>query len=312
MRDFTRKTKEMKRYLTGFSTVLVLGALLLRTPAAVVESPGRESVSPVAPARAAAVTPPASLPLGATEARRSAAKMLMTRDVLPGEIPGIRSTLVSLSAGVTHGEPASTDEDRVFLVLAGNGKLAADGAEYLVVRETIAHFPVGRSVEVKASSEQGIDLLIVRLTLTPVDREDLAAHTNLNQVAYVKNFKECEPYTEAIKSAKTVSRTLLPKDIVPRMAMGTVETTGPDSVAPHRHPMLEQYFLGLEDNDITVMHDEARTPLKANELFHIPSGSNHGAEVADGHKLYYLWMDFFQDRKGLEWLNEHKPITPTK
>jgi hypothetical protein len=47
-------------------------------------------------------------------------------------------------------------------------------------------------------------------------------------------------------------------------------------------------------------------------LILIPSGSNHGAEVAACQKLYYDWMDFFQDRKGLEWLNEHKPLVPAK
>jgi quercetin dioxygenase-like cupin family protein len=128
----------------------------------------------------------------------------------------------------------------------------------------------------------------------------------------VKKFGECEAYHEAIKSAKTVSRTLLPKNIVPRMAIGTVETTGPDTVKRHRHPMLEQYFLGLENNNITVLSDSASTVLKENELFHIPSGSDHGAEVAEGNKLYYVWMDFFQDTKGMEWLKMHKPITPEK
>jgi quercetin dioxygenase-like cupin family protein len=198
----------------------------------------------------------------------------------------------------------------VFLVLSGDGVITANGAAHQVKGETIAHFPVGWKVDVRAGGPAGLDVLVLRLTITPVDREDLSAHPDLNRVAYVKTFRECEPYGEAIKSAKTVSRTLLPKDIVPRMAIGTVETAGPDKVAPHRHPMLEQYFLGLEHNDITVLADDSRTALKAFELFHIPSGSNHGAEVADGHKLYYVWMDFFQDRKGLEWLNVHKPLPP--
>jgi quercetin dioxygenase-like cupin family protein len=235
------------------------------------------------PAGPPAITPVVRLHRGA--AARNAAKTAVIRDVLPGEIPGIRSSTVSLAPGVTHREPASAEEDRVFLVFAGNGEIAAGGKGYPVMRETIAHFPVGWSVDVKASGARGLDILILRLTLTPVDREDLAAHTDLNRAAYVKTFKECEPYGEAIKSAKTVSRTLLPKDIVPRMAIGTVETTGPDQVAPHRHPMLEQYFLGIEDNDITVVSDDTRTALKANDLFHIPLGSNHGAEVADGRKL---------------------------
>jgi len=241
-------------------------------------------------------------------AARTSAKTPILRDVLPNEIPGVRTTMLSLASGVTHIEPVSEAEDRVFLVLSGSGKFAANGKRYPVARETIAHFPLGWTVAMKAIDDQGLDILILRLTLTPDDREDLAAHTNLNREVYLKTFNECVPYGEAIKSAKTVSRTLLPKDIVPRMAIGTVETTGPDKVAPHRHPMLEQYFLGLTGNDITVIADDLRIPLKSHELYHIPLGSNHGAEVGSGRKLYYVWMDFFQDRKGLEWLNEHKPL----
>jgi quercetin dioxygenase-like cupin family protein len=107
----------------------------------------------------------------------------------------------------------------------------------------------------------------------------------------VRKFAECPTYGEAIKSAKTTSRTLLPKDVVPRMSIGTVETIGPDKVAPHAHPMLEQFFLGLEGNDIVVHADGAQTALGANTLLHIPLGSSHGAEVAEGKKLHYVWMD---------------------
>jgi quercetin dioxygenase-like cupin family protein len=256
------------------------------------------------------ITPVVKLQIG--EATRAAAKTAIARDILPGEIPGVRSTMVSLAPGVAHRERASEEEDRVFLVLSGKGILSADGKDHAVTEQTIAHFPIGWDVEAKASGIDGLDILILRLTLTPVDREDLAAHTALNRVAYVKAFKDCEPYREAIKSPKTVSRTLLPKDIVPRMAIGTVETTGPDTVKKHRHPMLEQYFLGLQHNDITVVSDSARTSLKEHELFHIPSGSDHGAEVAEGKKLHYVWMDFFQDQKGMEWLKTHKPIEPDK
>jgi quercetin dioxygenase-like cupin family protein len=257
----------------------------------------------VAAESVAGITPVVKLDIAA-HSRKAA-----IQEILPGEIPGIRSTLISLANGVLHRQPATAAEDQVYLVLAGNGEISAQGQTFQVKAETIAHFPVGWAVDIRAAAA-GLDVLVMSLMLTPPDREDLAAHTDLNRVAYVKTFKACEAYGEAIKSAKTVSRTLLPKNIVPRMAIGTVETSGPDQVAPHRHPMLEQYFLGLENNDITVVADGAEIPLNAFELFHIPSGSHHGAKVKEGCKLYYVWMDFFQDRKGLEWLNEHKPLTP--
>lgn len=256
------------------------------------------------------INPVEDLNIGIATQNKSHTQVI--KDVLQGVIPGIRSTMISLAPGVSYRQPSTTDEDFVFMVLGGKGEIKSDGKKYKVVTETIAHFPVGRSTEFTASGSDGLDILLLSLTLTPPDREDLAAHKDLNTVVYIKRFKDCEPYSESIKSAKTVSRTLLPKDIVPRMAIGTVETTGPDKVAPHRHPMLEQYFLGLSDNNITVLSDSSRTNLKSNEIFHIPTGSNHGADVEEGSKLYYIWMDFFQDRKGLEWLNVHKPIKAEK
>jgi quercetin dioxygenase-like cupin family protein len=134
----------------------------------------------------------------------------------------------------------------------------------------------------------------------------------LQAAPLVKKFRECTPYREAIKSAKTVSRTLLPENYVPRMAMGTVETTGPDEVGAHRHPMLEQLFLGLRGNDITVTADDERANLKEFAILHIPLGSNHGAKVEAGKKLHYIWMDFFMAKEGQEWLKMHKPVEESR
>ena len=259
-------------------------------------------------------TPPSSpITLDIHHAARASSPAPILRDVLPNEIPGIRTTHISLPPHATHTEPATDAEDRVYLILSGTGELTSNDFHHPIAPETIAHFPLGWTVEIKATpttADQGLDILILRQTLTPPDREDLITHAAQARVPYLKTFAECPPYGESIKSPKTISRTLLPKDIVPRMAIGTVETTGPDQVAPHRHPMLEQYFLGLTNNDITVIADDLRVPLKPHDLYHIPLGSLHGAEVAPARKLHYIWMDFFQTRDGQAWLNEHKPLPP--
>jgi hypothetical protein len=39
-------------------------------------------------------------------------------------------------------------------------------------------------------------------------------------------------------------------------------------------------------------------------------GSSHGAEVAAGKTLHYVWMDFSRGREGLKWLETHKPNEP--
>jgi len=233
-------------------------------------------------------------------------------DVLAGEVPGIRASLVSLGPGGRHVEGRSSAEDKVYLVLEGRGVVVADGVPVPVERQTIVRLPVGAHAELAAAANSTLDVLVLRHALTDEDRVDLAAHPENQVRPYVRKFSECPTYGEAIKSAKTTSRTLLPKDIVPRMSIGTVETTGPDRVAPHAHPMLEQFFLGLDGNDIVVHADGGQTSLGANELLHIPLGSRHGAEVAEGKKLHYVWMDFFRDREGLRWLETHKPNEPAK
>jgi hypothetical protein len=98
-------------------------------------------------------------------ASRSAAKTAMIRDVLPGEIPGIRSAALSLAPGVMQRDSSSVGEDRVYLVLAGTGNFTAGGKKYPAVRETIAHFPVSWNVDIEAGGAQGLDILILYLTL---------------------------------------------------------------------------------------------------------------------------------------------------
>ncbi len=236
----------------------------------------------------------------------------VVKDVLAGEVPGIRASLVSLGPGGRHAEGRSDAEDKVYLVLEGRGAVVADGTPLPVGRHTIVRLPVGADASLAADASSTLDLLVLRHALSEEDRKDLAAHPENQARPYVRKFSECPTYGEAIKSAKTTSRTLLPKDVVPRMSIGTVETAGPDRVAPHAHPMLEQFFLGLDGNDIVVHADGGQTALGAYELVHIPLGSSHGAEVAEGKKLHYVWMDFFRDREGLRWLETHKPNEPAK
>ena len=87
--------------------------------------------------------------------------------------------------------------------------------------------------------------------------------------------------------------------------MGTVHTTGPDAVGAHKHPMLEQLFLGLSGNQCTVHADGFTQAFVEYDLLHIPLGSLHGVEVADKHTMYYIWMDFFLHKDGEEWLKTH-------
>ena len=232
--------------------------------------------------------------------------------VMVNEIEGVAADLVSIVGRAQHTEPAHPDVAVVWLVVAGQGSMRTHQQTYFVAEETIARAPQGWEWNLSTGKGQAFHLLRIRRALSPGDLEELKKFPQFQEAPHVKRFLDCPAYGEAIKSAKTTSRTLLPENYIPRMAMGTVETTGPDEVGAHRHPMLEQLFLGLHGNDITVTADDAHANLPEYTILHIPLGSNHGASVTDGKKLHYVWMDFFITKEGQEWLQMHKPLEPEK
>jgi mannose-6-phosphate isomerase-like protein (cupin superfamily) len=259
---------------------------------------------------AGAPIPVQKLDLGAADS--AAAGAVSIRPVLPREIEGVATDAVSLRGPAQHVEPASTAHEVVWLFLGGKGTLHTRDGSYEVEDETIARAPLGWTWRIRVAPGHELHAVRVRKQLTAEDRAELRKFPAHNAAAYVRKFRDCTPYGEAIKSARTVSRTLLPENYVPRMAVGTVETTGPDAVAPHRHPMLEQLFLGLKENEITVSADGATASLTPFSMLHIPLGSDHGAVVEEGRKLHYVWIDFFTTREGQEWLKTHKPLASDK
>ena len=106
------------------------------------------------------------------------------------------------------------------------------------------------------------------------------------------------------KSEKTISRMLVPEDIVPRLSIGSVQTTGPDMIAAHRHPMLEQLFYGIQGNSCHVIADDYETDFGERTLLHIPLGSTHSVRVDKGQQLHYIWMDFFKHQKDLAYITD--------
>lgn len=237
-----------------------------------------------------------------------AAPGVRVKPVLAGAVPGVRLDLVTVTGPARHEEAAAGEHAVVWLVLAGEATMATGRHTYPVAGETVARAPQGWAWRIEAAPGQVLHALRIRRGLSPQDRAEFARYPQNNAAPHVKKFSECPAYKEAIKSPKTTSRTLLAENFVPRMALGTVETTGPDSVGRHSHPMLEQFFLGLRGNDITVLADEEKARLPEFAILHIPLGSNHGAEVAEGRKLHYIWMDFFMTKEGQEWLKTHQPI----
>lgn len=268
------------------SRYLLLAAVLLAGC-----GPGRETTIPVQ-----------KLDLGAAEAG------VRIQPVLAGAVAEVTLDLVSVVGPGRHEEPAAGGEGFVWLVLAGQGRMSTGGATFEVAGETVARAPQGWDWRIEAGEGESLHALRIRRRLNAHDLAEFEKYPENNTGPLVKKFSECPAYREAIKSPKTISRTLLPENVVPRMALGTVETTGPDEVGRHRHPMLEQFFLGLRGNAITVLADQSRAELGEFAILHIPPGSSHGAEVAAGNRLHYVWMDFFMSKDGQEWLKMHEPV----
>ena len=230
------------------------------------------------------------------------------REVMKDEVPGVITDYMTFVGPVHHVQAASSDENVVWFFLGGIGTLQAKDRTFQLSEETIARVPLGWTLGIEVPEGETILALRFRKALSGEDRAELSNFTLFQSEPYIRTFRECIPYGEAIKSQKTVSRTLLPQDVVPRMAAGTVETTGPDRVLRHKHPMLEQYFVGLRGNDSAVSADNERVIFPELSILHIPLGSMHGAEVSDGNKLYYIWLDFFATKESQVWLKTHKPI----
>ena len=112
---------------------------------------------------------------------------------------------------------------------------------------------------------------------------------------YQMPYSLSKQYKDRNKSEKTISRVMLEQRNIPRFAMGSVESYGPDFVRSHDHPMLDQFFVSFPENDMFLLIDYEPYRMMGNEACHIPLGSNHGVDVTEKKHLHYMWIDFLID-----------------
>ncbi|WP_020570487.1 cupin domain-containing protein [Neolewinella persica] len=232
-------------------------------------------------------------------------KFPYVRSVMDGEIEGAYIEHVTIdNNGIA--DLQSEDCKTIYLFFRGQGTIVANNLDYEIVPETIFLPNEIKSIKIEAEGESKLHYLKISSKLTDQDKMELEKFPSENtQSVYYAKFSDCQSYVEPIKSPNTVSRTILPNKIIPRVAMGTVQTKGPDEVGAHQHPMLEQLFLGLSKNSCVVYADNAKVNFPEHALLHIPLGSRHSVSVNEGENLHYVWMDFFLDSKGEEWLKTH-------
>lgn len=220
--------------------------------------------------------------------------------LLPGAVAGVETVYCVQSKDVERVLLPGTGQARVLLFFSGDGDV--DWATGRSALSDVAAWAGTTAVKVRATSSR-LEYLDIRLDRGQGELARTAKH-------FFIRYAECETYGEAIKSAATVSRTIVPPEVVPRFCMGSVETAGPDEVGAHLHPILDQLFWGLPGNDCVVTADHAQAPFGERVLLHVPLASRHGVKVQEGKRLHYVWMDFFGREEDLSYIqHQHIPTS---
>jgi len=230
-----------------------------------------------------------------------------SKSILDGEIRDVKVEHVAITNKNTTVDSCKDGCKTIYLFYKGTGEVIAENASYEIVPETIFLPNAVENITIKSASRNALHYVKITCKLSDQDHQELQElpAENTQQIYHAK-FIDCQSYSEVIKSPNTVSRTILSNMYIPRVAMGTVQTKGPDKVAAHEHPMLEQLFLGLSENKCIVYADDDKVDFPEYSMLHIPLGSSHSVSVENGDTMYYIWMDFFLDKKGEEWLNTHR------
>lgn len=224
--------------------------------------------------------------------------------MLPGEIPGVEARLHVLKNGDSFRVEPEKDKAFIFLSIDGCFDFRSGGKDKRASGRWIFIPRFDADVFFQALPEARI--LEIEWRIPENGREEW--RNPQREFPYMQKYITSVQYRDKNKSDKTISREAVRQRIVPGFCMGSVESYGYDKVAQHPHPMLDQFFFSFPENDMDVLIDDFRVPMKGDTLLHIPLGSNHGVEVAEGKHMHYMWIDFFLGQTGLERLdNSHRP-----
>jgi len=240
-----------------------------------------------------------------------------TTPVLENEVYGLTSTLVIVKQGFPFQlDGLHNGDSRILIIVSGDGDLTDVNGWHTSISalKTIALEPGSRAgCTITASStgeNNSIQLLELIVKGSPDDVTAAADAAARKALPFALEYQDASTYSESFKSAKTISRTMIPKGIIPRFAAGSVQVSGPDAVGEHSHPMLEQYFLGLPGCNAIVKADGETAKLCEWTLLHIPLGSTHGVTVDEENDLHYVWIDLFRNLDGEAWLDGHVDNKP--
>ena len=224
--------------------------------------------------------------------------------MLPEAIPGAEVFLRTLEAGEHLAVEPVSGKAFIFLSIDGDFTFAAGGVTQTVSGRYV--FIPGATQHAEFSAASKTRLLEIIWTV-PKDDLDKWEDPPEQKFPYIQEYITSAQYRDRNKSDKTISREMVRQRIVPGFCMGSVESYGYDKVAQHPHPMLDQFFFSFPENDVDVLIDDFKVPMKGDTLLHIPLGSNHGVEVLGSNHMHYIWIDFFLGQAGLDRLDgSHK------
>lgn len=210
------------------------------------------------------------------------------------EIEGTVVSFIRLKEGESFEFDPCLSEVAVLMLCSGKASFSG------VVLDQPGVFVQLPSKSVSVSALEECEILQLKRIINETEMSELDAGLFPLCVA----FSEAPTYKEDCKSEKTTSRMIIPAKMIPRFAMGSVETSGDDLVAKHEHPMLEQFFFGLKGNDCDILIDDFKVPFYENHLVHIPLGSSHGVQSRGSQVIRYLWLDFLFDESSLEYMEK--------
>lgn len=229
------------------------------------------------------------------------------KEMLSGEIPGARVINYTFVKEDTHAFAGQNEYIRIFFLCIGTATFIANGRKYPFNEKAV--FVPRPQDDVSFAAGSNGSLLEIRWDLNENDIQDLDSISDMFPI--VQLYDDAPQYRDFFKSETTISRAIIKQSIIPRFAMGSVEANGDDLVGQHAHPLLDQFFFTLPENDMDLLIDCRICPVKGNTLVHIPLGSNHGVIARGNQKMHYLWLDFTpqeQKDEAVAYLNEvHKP-----
>ncbi len=225
--------------------------------------------------------------------------------MLDGVIPGATVYYHNMLAGEQVQFMADTSFIRIFFLCVGAVTFQSEGQEYAYDEKAVFANKPEKTVEILANSNAQV--VEIRWEMNADDLQELA-ETEFD-FPITEKYVDAPQYRDPFKSEKTISRAIVKQRVIPRFAMGSVETHGDDLIGQHEHPLLDQFFWSFSENDCDLLIDDLVYPMYGDTFLYIPLGSNHGVKTAGKQIAHYIWLDFIQDPEAANaYLDEvHKP-----